>query len=389
MERLIAIRENKKVHNIIGWMISGLLIVNFMTWMFPEFYLNDDRPIIVLNLLVLGISFLCVFQFRKEEKSFYIFLILFLLFHVMAIIITESSIGIFVLLSVVYGYILVMKEIRITSKQIRMFLIGMSIPYVYWIIYSTGILAGTWFYVGYMNPNLVAMMVVSMSLIYFNALINQERVPVVLLIALIVITFFVIVNSSARGSLLAFGVFTLLEGYFFIRKRITPKQMRIIWIVIFALSLIIPAVMVFMFRSGQEYELVIFGKPIYTGREVLWNQYYKRIKKVPIRFIRGFGTNFTWWKEYNLHNDSMFILQHVGIMGWTIFSGIFYSIVHSVSKRFNLSSKRIHLFFGVVCLTVLGYIEVANYVSRFIFVSGIFWGLLLNPHLNFNEKESV
>lgn len=386
MEKIVTLRENEKLRGSAVWMITLLTIFNFLSWLPPTLYTYNDKWVLVVNLLFLGVSLPFIVDFKKEEMALYISIAVMFILQIFSVIVTNSGYGNFAVFVVFSATIVGFKDSSFSENQLKMILISMLVPLVYWFVYSFGVLEDTVLNVGYLNPNQVAMIGVFLSLGFFVFFIGYKSRVRYISYIFILIGILTMVNSSARGSMLALLFFILIELYHYARKNLSIKLLKVIVVIVLVGSYLLPIIMVYLFRQGNELSIVLFDKPVFTGREVLWNQFFNRADDHIIIKLFGMGSNKEWWKGYNLHSDTLYLLQQFGYAGFLAVWNVLYQILRISSRKMDSQSDRKRLYLVALSIYVLGFVELSFFKSKYIYYSGMMLGLVMNNNLNFNRR---
>ena len=84
---------------------------------------------------------------------------------------------------------------------------------------------------------------------------------------------------------------------------------------VIAASVAFPIIYVALWRTSDS-SMEILGKPLFTGREWIWNNLYMFIKDKPRSIMIGTGKaqELFWHGKYNLHNSSLALFSMFGLI---------------------------------------------------------------------------
>jgi O-antigen ligase len=227
--------------------------------------------------------------------------------------------------------------------------------------------------------------------IYSNILsqkvFKDRRFINVIAIIRIVLSGWAILNCQARGAFVSLIVFVFLD-------KVVPKA---IWrnrrITMLIVSSIIFVGIAFtyiysqMYLKGVNFTLPFSQKPIFTGREIIWLNFYGQMLKNKTALFFGLGSSADLWEgnRLNLHNSYLTILTNFGIVGFFMFYGFWIYQIKSLIKKYVLSNLQIKLILGFIIVLILGYIEVSILWHNMFFLNYLFLGLAFEDRSSNNS----
>lgn len=358
------------------------IVMTYISLISITFFNIYSKICMIFNLLIFII---CIFQLIKKvgtkEKKFYIYFILNIIFSLITLFLNDSG----------YGWILVLiyfmlatysvRNIKFNKKQIKLLFYFNLIIFIISIIRSYG--AYTYYLnnIGNsFNSNTIGAIIMITS-IYIFILGNRIGINLTLLrkIGLILLTFFGIYNCRSRGALLGYIFFIILFilGKFF--KTLSKRRtLFIMLLVIIVFGLIVPKLYLYFYSQGISLNFGFTDKQSYTGRELIWFNFYKYMDLN--NWIFGYGSNATFFvnNELNMHNIYLSLIVNSGVIGMCIFFLYFKNLLFNEKYTTLIFNERIIIFY-FLSLLILNYFEVTLLYTPLIM-------LLILP-LNFIDYE--
>ncbi len=216
---------------------------------------------------------------------------------------------------------------------------------------------------GYINPNMTAMMIFSNTifLLVVKELFNKHILKI-LIITLIVSNLYLVYLTQARSSFVAV---IIVIGMYYLKNR-TYKVSSVVTI----LSIIAPLIFIFgytyLYENHYFRDVELLGKTIYSGREVYYTQIIEEIKKKDFGLLFGFFTEFQ-----NTHNSALSLLRFFGIAGMIAY---YVFILNNVLK---MSAKGFDNKMSYVCFVSILAIYIQSCAESAIILGGGIWIVIM------------
>lgn len=210
----------------------------------------------------------------------------------------------------------------LNSRHITLLWISLILILIRWVIIPAETNSNTVSSVCYLS--LIAV------LAGINFFISNYKTQVCLEIPCIIVVFFQIVKFRGRGSLIALLSYVIIRFIFSKQLKESFKFYKFICIVLTLGSLIFVFIYTGLWKmTGSDWEMPIFRKPIFSGREAIWYELWGIFKNQP--FI-GTGSNLVLesWQNVNIHNSIYNILIIYGIIVFT------FAMILLLTKLFHL-----------------------------------------------------
>lgn len=227
------------------------------------------------------------------------------------------------------------ETIEVTPKLIRiiaylniimvaLFIIYRFMPFAYDIETDQIYLENTSLTLGYSNPNSTGMMIIYVAVI--NLIANRSKIYNIYITILIqAILIYLVFQTDSRASGLCILILTV-ASLFHIKK--IPK-----WVIIcsIAIPLVYISLLPFLDSIGYRNDLIIFGKPLYTGREDIFASE-----------LKGYNDWFSWLFGdlyiggfTNHHNAFLSIFLSCGLVGTAMYIMIWIRAILPYVKNTN------------------------------------------------------
>lgn len=234
------------------------------------------------------------------------------------------------------------------------------------------------------NPNTFGMfMMFFFMIVCLCGKFNQKRHKL-FLIVLLVLSFLGMYNYESRGTTLALCCFVLL--LILPHKLFNQKRFIIFVITVITVGTIFPFVYLNLYESG--YELIIFGKSLYTGRESLWANMFSLMKDDVLKIFFGMGSQTVLWEnELNVHNNYFNIIVNFGVIGYVIYYVFILSSIWRVSRYIYNPIIKKGLIMFVCSVLLLGFTETTSLWSVIFPFS--YFGLIIATSARFQDETRI
>ncbi|MCR5108914.1 MAG: hypothetical protein K6B28_12230 [Lachnospiraceae bacterium] len=347
-----------KGKNLINLIVYGILFTGYsLTFLVPKFYGATDRYVgifVFFACIVLFFNNLDLIRLIKGKNREFIFILILLLITGINLLIVRSGLGAFfvaadfILIFYLSGYISF-------NRKYLMILSGMYVLLLlYWFVFAYDRLFADIAYFGY-NTNTGATFTIYTLLCAFLFLVilkEKYEIAGLFMTVLMVKGFQLALWHRARGAFVMLIMFTLL--YFIVPKKLWAKNgfYKFIWIFATAGSLVFVAFYIILGTTGINFNIPFFYKSLFSGRELIWREFFELFVKKP---LTGIGTNVTIesFFEFNVHNAMYNFLVIDGII---VFAGILVLIYERAAlyKR-SVSLSRVSMC--AFCILMAVFIE--------------------------------
>lgn len=330
------------------------------------------------NLSLLILIFLFQGSINKSDQKFIFFLFIFFFFLVTTTFITDRGLNNTILLSFSLFSFFVLSRENISLNTMRFIYIIALVFSIYWLFESNG------YYNNYtskdINPNRIGYVIMILS-IYMNLTANLITKKTKLLrIIMTILGASIILNVRSRGAFIGFIVFIILDY-------LIPKKIWRYRVFIFALFVMViisgyafPYLYVYFYDYLKDYTIPFFNKSLYTGREIIWINFFDLVKDNSYRIFFGIKGDIKITNGYSsLHNSYLKLLANFGIIGVFSYFSFFIIKINSLFKKFNYF--QIRFVIGFLSVLILGLLEINLFSFRLIFLNILFISLAFNKEI--------
>ena len=179
---------------------------------------------------------------------------------------------------------------------------------------------------GFTNPNLTGII---LSGVFCLLLVNMTQKHRAIQIVSLIILFYLTYLTGARSALIS--TLFLVVYYIFLSKRKLPNALiRVVMLIPIAF----PLIYIWLFK--QLGYATFLGKPLFSGREIMYVDMYEMLKRNPMRLLFGdMNTKFA-----NAHNAPFSVLLTLGVIATFI---VYFSIIRQIcinNKKVNTQVSR-------------------------------------------------
>lgn len=332
-----------------------------------------------INIVSLLLVVLIKNKINKNDIKGYLFMVVFFIYGLCTLLITKGGFG--SVLTIAYSFLLIFtfRNYQLDNKKLKILLIAFFTLNIYWFINSNG------YYIKallnkekYINSNTIAM-VLMYTAIYIKIISEKMKIKFYKFIYLCIylLSIIGIMNCKSRGSLLTLLLFIFMDSIlpkFFWRSR---RWTIMVIIAVIIIGTIFPYIYTQMYIKGIEFRLPYISKSLYTGREIIWSNYFEQMGSRGINWLFGLGSNAKLWsdKSLNLHNNYLATITNFGIIGYLFYYLFIIKQISIIYKKGKMSKNQISSI--IVCLSILidGFIEVSTIWHVMFFFNFLFIGL--------------
>lgn len=230
----------------------------------------------------------------------------------------------------------------------------------------------------FINSNTMAQVVMYTCIyvsIFLKKIRHRFRVPVIL--GLYVLGVWGIFNFQSRGTLSTFLLFIILD--YAVPKRFFKNKFRTLLSVglVLSLGLTFPYVYTTLYNNGVNFSIPFTTKSLYTGRELIWNNFYNSLGENMTNWLFGLGSHAQLWVGHsqNLHNNYLSVIASFGVIGFAMYYGFIFIQIKSVCEGPFVSDYTVSLLIGFLCVLMDGFVEVSTLWDVMLFFNFMFLGL--------------
>mgnify|MGYP005783856931 CR=1 FL=1 len=219
----------------------------------------------------------------------------------------------------------------------------------------------------YVNTNYMSYMICIMSFQVWAYLKNTQfghRVfGKAISAGLLILNIWAISNLDSRSSYIAILFFFVLV-YFYPNNLITKKNILLIYIFLLALSIIVPIIYVYMYKSGITINTVgAISKNTFTGRELIWSEYIRHFRGIK-DWIFGLGSHTEIHGGADMHNMSLALIKNGGIISALL---VYVYIGKEITKCLDttVTKEKFMYLAAVLASLAIGFFESTFLTSQF------------------------
>jgi len=305
------ITKNKKLQNIINWTaITALMIFYGGTWLSPDFYHITEIYASLIVFVCLAVLFVAnvdwIGALKTRDLSFYALIIACPL-ALLNLFIMHSNKGCLILLTDFLLLWYLADKVRFSKYQMRFMYVVFTLVFLVWIIKD---LAFSY------NPNTGASVTVFSFLCvlaYLVGFTRKKEIYGLITTMLMVRVINLVIWHRARGAFVA--LFLFLFFYYVIPKKWWQDVKKFKALSLFSTLGSIAFVFLYVAAAstGVNFQMPIFYKDVFSGREQVWLEIFDKLKEHPLTGI-GSGYKLESFFEYNIHNVMYDILAVHGII---------------------------------------------------------------------------
>lgn len=362
-------------------MLTSLVIINLIA--FINFFLFNiyNNLFFYINLMSIFIIILIQDKFYKKDIETIIFLLFFLAYGFFSLFITNGGVG--SVISAFYSMLVYfsIKKIHIRDKSIKIIMIFMIVLNVFLFISSPGYYI-KWYFnrEKYINSNTIGM-VIMYTAVYSNVFLKKVKIKNSKLYStfIYIISILGILNVQSRGSLLTLVSFLIFD--ILIPKRLWKKKCfsEFAYITILLVGLIIPYLYTQLYNSGLHFNIPFTQKSLYTGREIIWSNFYHEMDNNILAIFFGLGSNADLWSgnALNLHNNYLGIIANFGVIGFILYYGFWFVQIQSLFKKQKMQNYEVSLLMVFFSVLVSGFFEISTLWHTMFFFNFMSLGLVV------------
>ncbi len=215
-----------------------------------------------------------------------------------------------------------------------------------------------------LNPNCSSLILLTTSIFILKKISEEgNKNKKIILVILLIFIYYFLLQFSSRIALIS-SVLALI--YYFLRNHFNKIKKNKVVLIAFIILLLSPIFCyiysVTLFEIIGKGNLIIMGKDIFTGRQVIWQEAFEAIEN---NFLIGLGNTFksTFYasstEASNLHNQMMGCLVCFGVVNMILFAVAYSSSIGKIWQNANLKFTATFL----LLLIIVSYTETVFYSS--------------------------
>lgn len=315
--------------------------------------------IFINSILLFACLIWSVKKISKYEIEI-IIIIITIVYSIFTLFFNNSSFGWIIILMYFMITAFCMKEIKLTINQYKIIFYLNLFLFLIFLIKSNGAYFDYLSNIGStFNSNTTGafLMITSIYILLFANVLNY-RITWKRFFVLFLLTLYGIYNCRSRGALIGYGAFCVLYFIgknlrFFTKRKILISSFLLIIIV----GLIVPKIYLHFYSEGININFGFTDKQSYTGREIIWQNFYDSMELK--NWILGYGSNATFYTDHelNMHNIYLSLIVNSGLIGLFLFFWYFKKLIFSRKiNNFEFINKYVIYYF--FSLLILNYFEV-------------------------------
>ncbi len=233
------------------------------------------------------------------------------------------------------------------------------------------------------NPNTLAFLTVysSMILTLFSRKNANGRKALKLFLACL--TIYGILQYKSRGALLMYTSFLIFKYVIPMRWKRQKRFTVMFFLILITAGYLFPLVYVHLAEGHWETGIVLskfLGKKgLFTGREQIWNSFYKAMSEKKINYLVGIGSHANIMlhgeANVNVHSAFLVVLMNFGIIGSFLYYIFFILQINKIYSCENITKRQIDLLYGAFSFLVLGVFETTSLWMPFVLFMSFLWGM--------------
>lgn len=369
-----------KIKNLLSEKFLVLLIViNLISFINISLFNIYDSLFFYINLASIISIILLQNRFFKKDIELIMFLLLFLSYGLLTLFITDGGIG--SVLTPFYSILVyfVIKRTNIREKSVKFIMWLMIALNLFLYINSKGYYA-KWYFnrETYINPNTIGM-VIMYTCIYSSIFLRKLKIKKekIWILTIFFVSILGILNVQSRGSLLALISFILFDTIVLKKIWKSKKFTLNFYIILVVIGVFIPYLYTKLYNSGFQFIIPFTNKPIYTGREAIWNNFYYEIGSNDLSLFFGLGSDADLWsgKSLNLHNNYLAVMANFGVIGFLLYYSFWFFQIKSFFKQRVIENYQVSLLLGFFAILINGFFEISTLWHVMFFLNFMFLGL--------------
>lgn len=376
--------------NTTNFLFLTMALLNLLAFINLKFYTIFESYLIYVNFCLLIFILLMQEKISKNDKRTILYIIILLICSFFTILINSGGIGSTLL--PIYGILLytAIKKIRFNKNTIQIITISMIILNVYISINSIGYYELFLFNQDiYLNSNTIGS-ILMFTAIYIGLFTRKLKWKYSSFIkwGIYLVSLWAILNTQSRGAIVCLVIYVFFDEFFPKRFWRNKKFTLSLVLSIIIFGILFTLIYTHFYKQNINLVLPFTSKSLYTGRELIWSNYYIQIESNPLSLIWGLGSDINLFdgKSLNLHNSYLGILTNFGIVVFVVYYSFWFFEIKRLMES-SPSNFKISLLLGFVIVLIYGYFEVSMlWVVIFIY-NFMFLGLANNDYFQLQYER--
>ncbi len=212
------------------------------------------------------------------------------------------------------------------------------------------------------NPNTLAQFMMFFFMVFCVCADFKKTDNKVKLFLLLIISFWGICNYRSRAAMLAMVCFLALALLF----EACRNRYLFIGCTVFVIVLgtLIPIVYMSLYEKGLH--VTVWGKPLFSGRQIEWGNMFRLFKEQPMSVLYGLGSDTVLSETgLNTHNNFFNFIVYFGVIGYLAYYVFILFFIWKYSKRLDNAVVRKGLLMYVSAVLILGFFESTAFFAPF------------------------
>lgn len=347
--------KNSYSKSILGSIFVMFMALTILTICNVEIFNIYADVSLYANIAIVFLGAIFCRGFKAYNIIFIVFVGAYLL---LSIIIANGGIGSVITLVVPLMLLTVYSNMLLSSKIIKILkflcVITIFLLFLYSPTYHENYLL---FSKTKINPNTLGMFLMFCFMIicvFTNFENKKSKASIILLFILTVLGMY---NYESRGTTLAVCCFCIMV--IIPREYYNRKKFFMITIIFIVVGTAFPFIYLKLYNTG--YQLEVFGKSLYTGRENLWSNMFNLMSGDTIKILFGVGSDAVLWdNDLNVHNNFFNIITNFGVVGFCLYYIFILSQIWKVTKYIYNPIIRKSVIMFTCSVMILGFSETTS-----------------------------
>lgn len=276
--------------------------------------------------IYLAFSIICLIERRTIRKE--AFIILFITIYLLTGSLLYSNGGLGRLSNFLTSllFIEMCECFSFNKSQLHKLRILAFVAMIYFLFRSFNY-ASSWVYYRYndINPNTLGMAILFCAMFFWCVGVElgypNKRIAAFINVSVFFVSAYSMINLRSRGTLSALFAFAIISAI--PKKLLTGKRLYRGTIILVAIGLLVPIVYLVLYK--HNYQILLLGKTLYTGRQILWAQMLDALNNSPFNWLFGVNEASTVYSESidtihgNTHNDFFVTIYSFGVIAFVFF----------------------------------------------------------------------
>lgn len=389
---LVLTNKTNKIAQVSGILIAAACLMCLTAYSF-RLYSKYSIMLLTIYFAVMVFALSHIIIVDKLEVTY---TLLILAYFIFAVLFTNGGVGSIFAPIASMALIIVIKNCRMSLN------IFLAIKVLFVFIFLMCLIKCRSYFVNWdeaniesFNPNTLGFLTAYSSMFLLIVSKNTTKYLIkVFKLFFIFLTIMAIWQYRSRASLIMFLSFLIFKAIPFKLKK-NRRFTLLIYMGILAIGILVPYIMTLSMNRSIVVGIPVldkfFSKGFYTGRELIWNNFFIEMSKSTVNWIIGVGSHvnimYNGETNINLHNIYLLILMNFGGIGFILYYGFYFLQIKRIFSRGRPSDFQINLIYGAFSFFILGVFETTSLWIPFILFMSILWGMAGGVNFKFLRKE--